>query len=249
MRKKLAGVTLVALVAVAATLIASPASAHKGPKPVISNFAASSETVPSGGTITVTASVSGATECTLSSNKPVEGLPVTFSCQSGTVERKVTMPTNREHRSVKDKLYLAARSAEGRSAKSKVRVTVESETFTVDLLQRLEGETAYAHRLVSGKAPLTVEYEIVISNIGEEVPVHVDSIVDINVPGCQTLSPKQPEVKLGEREVVEATCSHTLGSQSESFTNEAEVRGKFYPHHQPFFFEVLRSETAQTESS
>jgi hypothetical protein len=237
---------LVALMVGAASLTASPASA-KGPRPVVSNFAASSETVPSGGTITVTGSVSGATECTLSSNKPVEGLPVTFPCESGTVDRKVTMPTNREHRSVTDKLTLKARSAGGKSGKAKLRVTVESETFTVEMLQRLEGETTYTHQLLIGKAPLTVEYEIVVSNIGEEAPVHVDSIGDMNVPGCQTLSPKQREVKLGEREVIEAACSHTLGAQNESFTNEAEVRGTFSPHHQPCIFEVLRSDTVETE--
>jgi hypothetical protein len=240
-------VIVVALVAVAAALAASPASA-KGPKPLISNFAASPATVPAGGTTTVTASVSGATQCTLDSNKAVEGLPITFPCESGTVERKVTMPINSgAQRAAKYKLYLKATNAEGRSRKAKMTVLVES-AFTVELVQRLEGEATYTQsKVLRGKAPLTVEYEIVVSNIAEEQPVYVDSIVDLLVPGCQTVSPKQREVKPGENDVVEATCAHTVEFPNESFENEVEVRGKFDPHGQPCSFEVFRWDRAETE--
>lgn len=77
----------------------------------------------SGGGTTATASVSGATECTLSSNKAVAGLPATFSCESGSVSRALTMPPNTGRKPLKYKLSLLALGAGGK-AKAKIAVTV-----------------------------------------------------------------------------------------------------------------------------
>ena len=95
-----------------------------GPKPVISELAASPATVFSGGTTTVSASVSGATSCTLSASKAVSGLPATFACEGGSVSREVTMPTNTGTKSAKYKLTLAATGATGGPSKAKITVTV-----------------------------------------------------------------------------------------------------------------------------
>ena len=91
-------------------------------KPVISGFAATPAT-SRGGPTTVTASTSSATECRLSSNKPVSGLPVSFPCGSGTVEREITMPADPALKPVKYLLTLTA-TASPRSTKAKTSVTV-----------------------------------------------------------------------------------------------------------------------------
>ena len=72
-----------------------------------------------GGVVTVTASTSGATECKLSAGKGVGGLPVSFPCASGTVERAVTMPVAAGLKPVKHTLTLTAKE----SAKSTTATT------------------------------------------------------------------------------------------------------------------------------
>jgi hypothetical protein len=237
-----------ALLAGAAALTAGPADAHKAPRPGVS-VSATPTSVPSGGTTTLTISVSGeAKECELHIVGPTEVPSETFPCESGTYERKVTMPTNRTGHSVKYKPYLCAISPGGtRSKKAKAKVRVES-TFTVEMLQRLASETTYTKETLRGKAPLTVEYEIVVSNTGEQVPVKLDNIQDSLVPGCET-PPKQREVKLGESGVVEATCSHTIVEPQQTFENEVIVKGKFFPHQgsAESSFEVALGAAVETE--
>jgi alpha-tubulin suppressor-like RCC1 family protein len=102
-------------------------------KPVISKFGGS-VTVPSGGTATVSAIVSGASSCTITSSKPVAGLPATLACSSGTVSRTLTMPINIARKPAKYKLTLVATgggtslkaSATAGSAKAKMTLDVMS---------------------------------------------------------------------------------------------------------------------------
>ena len=112
-----------AMLAAATGLLAAPA-AYGAAKPVITGLAATPSTVASGGTITVSASVSEATGCTLSANKPVTGLPATFSCESGTVDREVVMPQNLGKKAAKYKLSLVAVGPGGNSKKAKLTVLV-----------------------------------------------------------------------------------------------------------------------------
>ena len=124
---KLRVVVVIALVFVGAALYAGSADA-KGPKPVISGLAVSAPS-PGGGT-TVTASVSGATECTLSTNKEVNGLPVSFSCASGTVERLVTLPPGATLKPTTYALTLVAR-APSPFSKATTKVTVRPEPLSL----------------------------------------------------------------------------------------------------------------------
>ncbi len=100
--------------------VAVPASAS-GLKPVISGLSAAPAGVASGGSTTVSASVSGALSCTLSSNKTVAGLPVTAPCEGGEFDQAVVMPANLTPRTASYKLTLTASSA---SAKTKASVTI-----------------------------------------------------------------------------------------------------------------------------
>ncbi len=112
---------LLVLAVVAVCLCGVQGAYAGGPKPVITGAMATPSSVPSAGTITVSASVSGATSCTLSSNKTVAGLPATSSCESGGYSREVVMPENLGKKPADYKLTLAATGAGG---KGKAKITV-----------------------------------------------------------------------------------------------------------------------------
>jgi alpha-tubulin suppressor-like RCC1 family protein len=141
-----------ALVVIAAGICAaagaSPAAAT-GTKPVISGLTATPASVPSGGATTVTASVSGATSCTLSSNKAVAGLPATFACEGGPVEQGVAMPVNMKTKAAKYKLTLTASSPSGRAA-AKVTVYVAIGAVGAGGFQGLAAGAYQACALLSG---------------------------------------------------------------------------------------------------
>ena len=95
--------------------------------------------------------------------------------------------------------------------------------FEVEVLQRFSGEATYTEERLTGKAPAKLEYEVTVTNSGS-VPVKVESITDTLVSGCQTPSPKQAEVKVGETAVVEAVCSRSVGKEGGTVKNAATVK-------------------------
>ena len=64
------------------------------PPPTIGSFAASPLSAYGflGGPVTLTAALTNASTCTLTSNHPVVGLPVTVDCSSGSVSQTRTLP-------------------------------------------------------------------------------------------------------------------------------------------------------------
>jgi alpha-tubulin suppressor-like RCC1 family protein len=116
----------VSLALITATIVAlgsAAASQAKTAKPVVSGLVASPASVASGGTTSVSAAVTGAVECTLASTKPLQGLPVTVPCESGSVSRSIEMPINSGKKSLEYKLMLTATGAGG-SAKAKTTVVL-----------------------------------------------------------------------------------------------------------------------------
>jgi alpha-tubulin suppressor-like RCC1 family protein len=121
------------VVAAVCTFGTAAGASARASRPVISKFGGS-VTVPSGGTATVSAIVSGASSCTITSSKPVAGLPATLACASGTVSRTLTMPINLAKKPAKYKLTLVASgggtslkaSATAGSAKAKMTLAVMS---------------------------------------------------------------------------------------------------------------------------
>jgi alpha-tubulin suppressor-like RCC1 family protein len=112
--------------ALAVSAVQGPvAFASKAPKPAIKGLKASSASVPSGGTVVVSGSVTGASSCRLSSKRPVPGLPESFSCSSGSIDQEVAMPQNAGKKAVSYVLTVVA-SGPTRSSKSVVRVSVKS---------------------------------------------------------------------------------------------------------------------------
>ncbi len=119
----------IAALVCAVALIAGASTASAAGKPKITGLAATPATVPSGGTTTITAAVSGATSCMLSATtaRPVAGLPVTFACESGHVDREVVMPPNTGKKALAYKLTLAA-TGSGGTGSSKVTVKDSSQS-------------------------------------------------------------------------------------------------------------------------
>jgi uncharacterized protein YjbI with pentapeptide repeats len=66
----------------------------KAPPPTVSSFAASPISAYGflGGPVTLTAAVTNASTCTLTSNHPLVGLPVTVDCSSGSVSQTRNLP-------------------------------------------------------------------------------------------------------------------------------------------------------------
>ncbi len=123
-----AAIIHVALLATVACLCGTASAAAMSSKPAISRFKAAPAQVVSGGSIVVSATVSNATECTLSSNETVVGLPVSFACESGAgerlqIERQQTAPADTGRTAVKLKLVLTA-SGPGGKAVAKTTIAV-----------------------------------------------------------------------------------------------------------------------------
>ncbi|HXQ58530.1 MAG TPA: hypothetical protein VN799_00480, partial [Acidimicrobiales bacterium] len=86
------------------------AASPKPPKPVITHYVASPPAVPyTGGTVTVSATVAGASPCVFSTTSPeVTGLPATVACDSGTASTIVVVGNNTGRSSERLKIRLTA---------------------------------------------------------------------------------------------------------------------------------------------
>src|SRR5208282_4326254 len=83
------------------------AARRSGAKPSVSMLATPGR-VRSGSAVTVSATVSGATMCTLSSAPRVAGLPVTLSCEGGSFSHDIVLPGRSAKRNTRYKLKLKA---------------------------------------------------------------------------------------------------------------------------------------------
>ncbi len=139
----------VGIVAASLTL-AVPVSAAAKVKPTVSSFTASPPTLyNNGGTVTLSAVVTNATSCTLSSKKPVPGMPATVACSGGTVTYSVTLPPNAGKKPVKYKFHLAVAGAKTVKAKP-VKVIVSTLASPSSLTTVTAGLNGYCARLSFG---------------------------------------------------------------------------------------------------
>ena len=107
----------------------------------------------------------------------------------------------------------------GTKTSNKVVAKVPSEpSYTVEKLQRLQGESSYGAGELNGKSGQTVEYKIVVKNTGN-VTLKFAAVKD---SGCEGITPSgATEVEAGKEESF--TCSHVLGVGSAN--NEVSVEG------------------------
>ena len=115
--------TIGVVVSVGSLLAAVPAEATVI-KPTATGFAPSSSTLyNTGGTVTLSATVSNATSCVFSANKALTGLPYTATPCSGLVSHVVTLPANTGKKAVKYTFKLSA-TGTGKANAKPIAVTV-----------------------------------------------------------------------------------------------------------------------------
>ena len=119
--------TVGAVVVVGSLLTAVPAGATVI-KPTVTGFASSTSTLfKTGGTITLSATVTNATSCVFSSNKTITGMPYTATPCDGLVSHDVTLPANTGKKPAKYTFKLSAIGAKKVNAKPAVTVTVSTQ--------------------------------------------------------------------------------------------------------------------------
>ncbi len=107
----------------------------------------------------------------------------------------------------------------GTKTSNKVTAKVAAEpNFTIEKLQRIQGESSYVSSAKSGKAGQTVEYKIVVKNTGN-LPLKFAALKD---SGCTGITPSgATELAVGAEESF--TCSNTLAVGANN--NEASIEG------------------------
>ena len=148
--------------------------------------------------------------------------------ETAVVEAVCSRSVGKEGGTVKNAATVKAAGKE--ETTGEVEALVEGEArFETELRERVAGPTAFTKGPLLGPAPLTVEYEILVTNSGS-VTEKVEKIRDEHVKGCETTAPTHPEVKVGQT-FVEAVCSHTITFEGETFKNAAVVKagGKEVP--------------------
>ena len=120
-------VVLAGLAAIAGLLVTTAGTASaRVVKPTITHLAASPPSVTNNnGTVTVSATVTNGSSCTLSSSLPLSNLPVTAACSSSSFSETVVIPENTGRRAQKYTLALTATGPGGTKSK-KVKVTVDA---------------------------------------------------------------------------------------------------------------------------
>ncbi len=110
---------------------------------------------------------------------------------------------------------------EGAGTKSSNKVTAKvtaEPNYTIEKLQRIQGEGTYVSSAKSGKLGQTVEYKIVVKNTGN-LPLKFSALTD---SGCEGLTPPgATELAVGAEESF--TCSHVLVVGANN--NEASIEG------------------------
>jgi hypothetical protein len=95
------------------------------PTPAISSFIVTPSTLPqAGGSVTLSASVTGLSTCTFSSTPPLAELPKTLPCTSGSASTTVTIPANSGSTAKTYKFHLIAKDKKASVTATPVTVTV-----------------------------------------------------------------------------------------------------------------------------
>ena len=90
----------------------SAAATVRPAKPTVSSFSVTPFSLsPSGGSVTLSATVNNATSCAFSSNEPITGLPVTIPCSNGNVTEVVAVPGNSKRRVIAYRFDLSVTGA------------------------------------------------------------------------------------------------------------------------------------------
>jgi uncharacterized protein YjbI with pentapeptide repeats len=118
---------LVALALLGVPATGTAAAATRSPAPLISGFRANPGVIGSlGGSVTVGASVTGASTCRLTGTNALAGVSQTFSCGPGAFRRSLSVPSNGGTAPVTSMLVLSAVGSGNTSATTSVTVDAQS---------------------------------------------------------------------------------------------------------------------------
>ena len=125
--------------------------------PVINTFSASPTTLPAtGGSVELSATVSGATDCVFSSSPALGGLPQTLSCSSGSAVMSVSVPANTATKRKAYKLSLQAEGSKTTKAKINLKEAAKGGSATLAVsastLSALGGPLMLSARVQAAKA-------------------------------------------------------------------------------------------------
>lgn len=183
-----------AAVAVATLTITEGTAAARVVKPVVTAFSASPSSIATPvGIVTLSGTVANALSCTLSASLPVEGLPVTSNCSSGSVTKMAVVPRNSGKKALKYKVTLTADGTGGRKSK-KVKVVVAPGAGGVTVPGAPMSVTASA-----GNASAAVSFVAPASNGGAAITAYTVSATDTtnSVNGDESASGTSSPITVG----------------------------------------------------
>ena len=205
-----------------------PASAAV-PAPTITGFASSPAALSdSGGSVTLSATVTGATSCVISSSSAMTSLPQTLSCSSGTVSLVVSIPADTTTRDKTYKFILAATAS--RTVKATTLLTVAAQpppviemiTTTPAPLPQAGGPVELSAE-VTGATSCVFSSNPVLSGLPQTVPCTGGTgSVSVTVPANNTTKAKTYKLwlsALGSR-TVKATSVVSQASEWSCTSNE-----------------------------
>jgi hypothetical protein len=235
-RARLAGVAMT----VALACLAGSASPVLAARPRISNLKAEPATVDSFGTTTVTASVSGASTCTLAkagSEAAIYstnvGLPMTFPCEAGSVEVTGPMPgvkINRRKELVKTPLELTAFSAGGKDVVKQVNVSVREVASGSDVPVEVTGVSTVTQISASNQSSCALLSDGHVECWGENTTGQLgngtttSSVIPVEVTGISTAT----EVSAGGRDACALLSNGHVECWGENYQGQLGD-GKGYP--------------------
>ena len=133
--------------------------------PSVVSFSATPTSLPqTGGSATLSASVTGATSCAFSVSPTVTGLPDTVPCTSGTATVPVTLPANTTTKAAKYTFALSAIGATTVKATS-VNVTVAAKAKTKSPKPKVISFTAAPQTLQADGGPVLLAAEVSSGNL------------------------------------------------------------------------------------
>jgi alpha-tubulin suppressor-like RCC1 family protein len=235
-RARLAGVAMT----VALACLAGSASPVLAARPRISNLKAEPATVDSFGTTTVTASVSGASTCTLAkagSEAAIYstnvGLPMTCPCEAGSVEVTGPMPgvkINRRKELVKTPLELTAFSAGGKDVVKQVNVSVREVASGSDVPVEVTGVSTVTQISASNQSSCALLSDGHVECWGENTSGQLgngtttSSVIPVEVTGISTAT----EVSAGGRDACALLSNGHVECWGENYQGQLGD-GKGYP--------------------
>ena len=201
--------------------LASPTSAVT-PAPAITDLVATPATVAfGGGTTTISATVTNATSCVLSSSVALAGLPQTLNCSGGAVSVPVTLPANALAKAVSYTFSLSATGSKSVKATTKASVAGKpvptvSDFAATPTSEPFAGGTVTVSAALTDADTCTLTSSPLVSGLPETSDCSSGSLsVPVTLPANAKGTAKTYSFKLSVTgsKTVKATTTATVGGE------------------------------------